>query len=74
MSKTVDRSPTALGVSSASHSPVPLTAKSSNLDLTSTGKPVSRDTNENTASSSHVSQSDVNMKSSTRKTCGGNEQ
>ena len=59
VSKTVDRSPIALG-SSASHSPGALKAQSLNLDLTSTGKPVTRGLNENTASSSQVRQSDVN--------------
>ena len=59
VSKTVDRSPIAPG-SSASHSPGTLKAKSSNLDLTSTGKLVARYLNENTASSSQVWHSDVN--------------
>ena len=62
VSKTVDRSPTALG-SSASYSPATLNAKSSNFDLTSTGKLVSRESNENTAESSQVRQSDVNSSS-----------
>ena len=52
-------SPTALS-SSASHSPETLKAKSSSLDLTSTGKPVARYSNESTASRSQVRQSDVN--------------
>ena len=67
VSKTVDRSPTALS-SSASYCPGTLTAKSSNLDLTSMGKLVIRDSDENTVSSSQVRQSDVNPSSSTGKT------
>ena len=61
VSKTVDRSPTALG-SSASYSLETLKAKSSDLDLTSTWKPVSRE-----ASSSQVRQSDVKSSSSAGK-------
>ena len=60
VSKTVDRSPTVLS-SCASHShPGTLKAKSSNLDLTSTGKLAAKDWNKNTASSSQVWQSEVN--------------
>ena len=59
VSKIVDLSPTALS-SSTSHSPETLKAKSSSLDLTSTGKSVARDSNENAASSSQAKQSDVN--------------
>ena len=66
MSKTANRSPTALG-SSASNSPGTLAAQSSNLDLTSTRKPVARESNENTASSSQVRQSDVKPNSSAGK-------
>ena len=59
MSKTVDRSPIALG-SSASHSQGTLKAQSSNLDITNTVRPVARGLNANTASSSQVWYSDVN--------------
>ena len=65
VSKTVDWSPTALR-SSTSHSPETLKSKSSNLDLTSTGKPVARDSNENAASTSQMRQSDVNLSVSAR--------
>ena len=56
VSKTVDRSPVALG-SSASHSLGILTAKSSKLDSLGMVKP--RDSNENAASSSQVRQPGV---------------
>ena len=64
VSKTVDQSPIALG-SSASHSPGTLTAQSSNMKLTSSGRPVARGLNENTASSCQVWHSDVNPNTST---------
>ena len=64
--KTVDGSPAALG-SSAPRSLGALKAKSSNWDLTGTGKLVARDSNENTASSSQMRQSDVNSSSSAGK-------
>ena len=47
--------------------PGTLNAKSSNLDLTSTGKPAANDSSRNTASSSQVWQSDVNPNTSTGK-------
>ena len=52
-------------VSSASHSPKTLKAQSSTLDLTSTGRPVARGLNENTATSSRHSV--VNPNTSTRR-------
>ena len=70
VSKTVDRSPAALN-SSASYSLVILEAKSSNLDLTRKAKPVPRDSNENTASSCQVWQSDVNPIPSAGKPAAG---
>ena len=70
VSKTVDRSPLALG-SSSSHSPGTLKAQSSNLNLTSTGRPVARGSNENTASSSLLWHSDVNPNTSTRRPVTG---
>ena len=66
VSKIVNRSQIA-PCTSASCSPRTPKAKSSNLDLTSTGKLVSRDSHENTASSSQVWQSDVHTTSRTEK-------
>ena len=51
--------------SCATHSLVTLKVQSSNLDLTSTGRPVARGLNENTASSSEVWQTDVNPSTGT---------
>ena len=61
---TVDSSPIALG-SSASYSPETLKAQHSNSDLTGTGRPVARGSNENTASSSQVWHWDVNTNTNT---------
>ena len=68
VSKTVDRSPMALG-SSASHSLGTHEAHSSKLDLTSAEKPVARGLSENTASSSQVWHSDAEHQY--WETCGG---
>ena len=66
VSKTVDRSPIALGASS-SHNPGTLKAQSSKMDLTSAGNPAARGVNENAASSSQAEHSDVNPNTSTGK-------
>ena len=63
VSETINSCPPALS-SSASYSTVILTAKSSSLDLTGMAKPIARDSNENSASSCQVWQSDANPSSS----------
>ena len=66
VSKTVDRSPIALG-SSASHSPETLKAHSSNSDRTGTERPVARGLNENPASSSQELHFDATTNTSTER-------
>ena len=66
VSKTVDRSPIALG-SSASHSPETLKAHSSNSDRTGTGRHVARGLKESPASSSQELHFDATTNTSTER-------
>ena len=64
VSKTLNRFPTVLS-SSTSQTPGNITAKSSICDSVGMEKPVARDSNQNSASSSQLRQPDVNPSSST---------